>query len=167
MTQSANEEIFEDCKTKFGFVPNVIREMAKSRVPARLYLKAQEYLAEGVLTPQEQQAVQLAVSVENECHYCQAAHTAGGKMTGCELSDLESVKQGGLPGDPGMANVTHAARLVVRKKGWLGEDELKELEQKGIDRARLYEIITLIGLKTITNYINHIAHTPIDDELKG
>jgi len=29
--------------------------------------------------------------------------------------------------------------------------------------AALYEIITLIGIKTITNYINHLAYTPVDE----
>jgi len=160
------EAILADARNKFGFEPNVIREMAKSPVAARLYLKAQDFLAEGTLTPREQHAVQLAIATANECHYCTAAHTAGGKMAGCEVDDMQTIRNGGVPADTGLATVVNAARMVHAKQGWLDENELMELEQLGIDRPRLYEIIVLIALKTITNYINHIAGTVVDDEFK-
>ena len=40
---------------------------------------------------------------------------------------------------------------------------MQKLEARGLDRAALYEIIALIGIKTITNYINHLAHTPVEE----
>ncbi len=161
------ERIYEDAKSKFGFVPNLIREMAESTpVPAQLYLKAQEFLGEGALSPQEQQAVQLAVSARNECHYCTAAHTAGGKMAGLDPEDLRAIKEEGLPRDLNLASVVETARMILEKKGGLTSGDLKSLEGKDIDRAKIYEIIVLIGMKTITNYINHIAQTEIDAPLK-
>jgi len=35
---------------------------------------------------------------------------------------------------------------------------------RGVSRFQLYEVVALVGLKTISNYINHIAHTTIDRE---
>ncbi len=163
---TATNDIFQDAQKKFGFVPNVIKEMSKNPAVAGLYLKAQEYLAEGVLSSQEQQAVQLAVSAKNDCHYCSAAHTAGGSMMGLEACDLKAVGEGLTPANKDVQPAVEAARIVFDKQGWLSEDDLKTFESQGIDRARLYEIITLIGLKTITNYINHVAQTPVDDELQ-
>ena len=87
-------------------------------------------------------------------------------MTGCDLSDMQIIFNGGVPTDASLANVVKAARMVHSKKGWLDEKELTELEQLRIDRPRLYEIVVLISLKTITNYLNHIAENPVDDELK-
>jgi len=46
------ETVLADARNRFGFEPNVIQEMATSPVAARLYLKAQDFLAECLLTPQ-------------------------------------------------------------------------------------------------------------------
>ncbi|MFQ5451294.1 MAG: carboxymuconolactone decarboxylase family protein [Nitrospinaceae bacterium] len=161
------DTVFKEAEALFGFLPNVIKEMAKSPVPAKLYLKAQEFLAEGVLTPREQQAVQLAVAVRNECSYCTAAHRTGGKMVGIEDKDLRIIQEEKVPEDKDLVPCVDAARLVMDKKGWLTPSDLHDLEAKGIDRAKLYEIVVLIALKTITNYINHIAQTEIDGPLRG
>jgi hypothetical protein len=52
----------------------------------------------------------------------------------------------------------------MAKIGWLDAADLRTLEERGITKAKLYEIIAFIGLKTISNYINHIAHTTVDRE---
>lgn len=156
------DAIFEAVKKKFGFVPNLIREMAVNPAVARVYLDGQGALATGVLSAREQQTVQLAVSVYNECHYCRAAHGLGGRMAGVSPADIEAIQKGALPDDSRLRSVVHAAWLVLDMRGSLGQNELSGLETEGIDRAQLYEIVAIIGLKTISNYINHIAHTPID-----
>ncbi|MDP7557550.1 MAG: hypothetical protein QF687_06680, partial [Nitrospinaceae bacterium] len=125
------ETVLADARNRFGFEPNVIREMATNPVSARLYLKARTSLRNVYSPPREHQAVQLAI----------AAHTAGGKMTGCDLSDMQIIFNGGVPTDASLANVVKAARMVHSKKGWLDEKELTELEQLRIDRPRLYEIV--------------------------
>lgn len=65
-----------------------------------------------------------------------------------------------------VANVVKGTRLVLAKKGWLSAEDLEALEADGIDRRQLYELIALIGLKTISTYINHIAHTEIDPQFR-
>jgi len=40
------------------------------------------------------------------------------------------------------------------------------LAADGIERAVLYEIVGLIGVKTISNYVNHIAGTDVDDAFR-
>lgn len=156
------DAIFEAVKKKFGFVPNLIREMAANSAVARVYLEGQGALAAGVLPPREQQAVQLAVSVYNECHYCRARHGVGSRMAGVSPADVEAIQKGALPDDPRLRSVVHATWLVLDMRGSLGPTDLRGLEAEGISRAQLYEIVAFIGLKTISNYINHIAHTPVD-----
>ncbi len=51
----------------------------------------------------------------------------------------------------------------METRGWVDEEQRKEWEASGISRERLYEIVAYIGLKTITNYVNHMAHTPVDE----
>lgn len=163
-TPSTVQHILANVRKKLGFVPNLFQEMSKSPATLQVYLGGQEALLTGSLTPQEQQAVQLTVSAFNGCHYCQAAHEWIGGKLGIKAEDLEAIREGGVPADSGLATVVRATRLILESKGWLDVATVRALGQEGISRARLYEIVAFIGLKTISNYINHIAHTPIDDQ---
>ncbi len=158
------EEISRAVKARFGFVPNLFRTLSISPAVAEVYLRANEAMEGAEIPEREAQAVNLTVSTENGCKYCMAAHTAIGRMVGIEKSDLELIKSGYLPEDPALAAATGAARLIMSKRGWLTEEELSGLEDDGIERAKLYEIIALIGIKTIANYVNHVAKTEIDKE---
>lgn len=155
-------DVFEAVTAKFGFVPNLIREMARSPAVARVYLGGQEAMASASLSAPEQQIVQLAVAVYNECPYCRAAHRGGCRQAGVAQADIELVEKGSLPEDRRLRSVVSATWQVLDTKGWLGPSDLASLEAEGIDRAQLYEVVALVGLKTISNYVNHIAHTPID-----
>ena len=79
--QSKRDEVLAAAKKKFGFVPNLIKEMVKSPVAAQVYMKGQEAMSEAFLTNQEQQAIQLAISAINNCHYCTKAHSALSRPT--------------------------------------------------------------------------------------
>ena len=149
----------------FGFVPNLIREMTDyNPTVASTYLASNAALEEGgVLTPAEQQVVILAISSHNSCHYCTKAHAAAGSAAGLSDEVIQTINEGGLPSDDRLKTLVQATRRILTTRGWLTEAHQEELEANGVDRAQLYEIVTLIGIKTISNYINHIGETEVDD----
>lgn len=162
--KEAADDVFEAVTAKFGFVPNLIREMAKSPAVARVYLGGQQAMGGASLGPAEQQVVQLAVAVYNECPYCRAAHRGGCRQAGVAPGDIDLVEKGALPEDRRLRAVVSATWQVLDARGWLSASDLTALEAEGIERAQLYEVVALVGLKTISNYVNHIAHTPIDPQ---
>lgn len=166
-TVSSVDKTLGQVERALGFVPNLFKEMSASPATLKVYLSGQEALRGGALSASEQQAVQLAVSAANSCHYCQAAHEWLGRKVGLSLEDGTAIRKGGLPAAEWLAPVVRATRLLLEKKGWLTAGDLAALEQEGITKAKVYEIVAFIGLKTISNYINHIAHTPIDQEFAG
>lgn len=161
------ESIYAGVEKAYGWVPNLIKEMSASVPTVQVYLSGQEALAKGSLTPKEQQAVQLTVSAFNSCHYCQAAHAWIGQKVRIASDDVAAIRTGQSPRDSSLASIVETTRLILEKRGWLSEDEIRKAEANGITKTRLYEIISYIGLKTITNYINHIAHTPMDAQLQA
>lgn len=167
MSQTATpptaQEILEQVKHKYGFVPNVLREMSASPAALQVYVTGQDALAKGSLSAIEQQAVQVTVAAHNACEYCQAAHSWIGQKVGITPKDLEAIKTGTRPQNTEVAGIVEAARALLERRGWLAEEQLRALEESGVTRAKLYEVIAFIGLKTMSNYVNHIAHTPIDD----
>lgn len=164
-SEKKREEIFAKARERFGFVPNVIKELAVAPVVAEAYLKGIEVLEGTSFTEQELQAINLATSTEEGCKYCKTAHTAMGKATGLDFSELELIKAGKAPVDERLKALVCATRAVNKKRGRLEADDLKCLESSGITRGEIYEIVAVVANKIIPTYVNHMAGTKIDQEL--
>lgn len=172
MTQTATtderaEQILQQVEQAYGFRPNLVEELVTSPAAAQVYLGGQEAMQESSLSEAEQNAVMLAVSARNECHYCTAAHAGIGRQVGLTAGQVEAILEDEELEDERLAALVDAADRVLEKEGWLEEDDLAELARRGVDRAQLYEIVALVGLKTISNYVNHIAGTEIDPQFGG
>jgi AhpD family alkylhydroperoxidase len=124
-------------------------------------------MAGATLSGRDQQVVQLAVSVYNECAYCRAAHRTGAKASGVAPADIAAVERGDRAEDPRVSALVAATWEILDVRGWLKSEDLKRFQALGIDRTQVYEIVALIGLKTISNWINHVAHTDIDAAFRG
>jgi len=159
------EQVHDKAKQALGFVPNLIKEMTtENPAVADAYLTAQGLLEEGgVLSPAEQQAVILAVSSYNDCHYCTKAHAVAGQQAGLDAETTETINEGGLPDDDRLRALVRASRRILGKRGWLSDTDEAEFADLGLKRPELYEIIAIVGIKTMSNYVNHIAETEIDD----
>ncbi|MEX2206442.1 MAG: carboxymuconolactone decarboxylase family protein [Myxococcota bacterium] len=157
----AEGQIFDAVKAKFGFVPNVIRELAASPAAVRAYLAGQEALESGRLSPAERQLVQYVASKSHGCGYCSTAHGGLLRRLG---GDPKLVDSDG-PMSARDRAIVHATRLIVDSRGQVDSAEQGRLAAAGVDRSELLEIVALVAMKVITNYTNHIAQTKIDPEL--
>jgi uncharacterized peroxidase-related enzyme len=169
MATQTNEKIdaiFGAMEKKFGFVPNVAKEMARSSACLAGYVALQQALASGVLTKKENQAVQLAVSKVSGCEYCMAAHGTGAKAAGLTAEDIQAITSKRLPADSEIVPAVRAAWLLLEKQGNLSGEDLAALEAEGIDREHVYEIIAVIAAKIMTNWVNHIGKTEIDPQFR-
>jgi alkylhydroperoxidase family enzyme len=57
--------------------------------------------------------------------------------------------------------------LLVKKRGWATEEEIDNFLAAGYTRKNVLELIVGIGQKTISNYVNHLVHTPPDKQTEG
>ncbi len=168
ITQTSQaQQVLDKVKETYSFVPNLYNEMAThSPAVADVYLTATKLMEEASLSPEEQQAVILAISTYNDCPYCKAAHSTVAGMVGMPEEEIEAITTGGLPVDTRLRSLITATRRILGKRGWLNEDDLAEFEAQDIDRGQIYEIVALIGIKTISNFVNHMAHTEIDPQFQ-
>ncbi len=148
-------------KAAFGFVPNLLGMLAESPTALEAYLGIGAVFQRSSLSPAEQNVVLLAVSVTNGCHYCVAAHTmiaAGAKVPNAVVEAIRN----GLPIDnPKLEAVRRFAEAVVRERGW-AEAALGQFLAAGYTRANALEVLVGVTQKTLSNYANHLAHTPLD-----
>ena len=79
----------QNVKKAFGVVPNLFGGIAASPAAAKSYLAIGGNLKEhGSLSPIEQQVDYIAVSAENGCDYCVAAHSMGAGWQKCPMMYL-------------------------------------------------------------------------------
>ena len=55
------------------------------------------------------------------------------------------------------------AETVVRERGFVGEAALNAFISAGYTKAQVLEVVMIVATKTISNYVNHITKTPLDD----
>lgn len=146
----------------FGLVPNLIGVFAESPAVAEGYLSLAGAFQKSGLTPLEREIVLIGASVENDCHYCVAAHTTVTQGQKLDQTVIQAVRQGGPIADAKLESLRQFAVSVVRNRGWVSDGEVEAFLAAGYSKANVLEVVLGIGLKTISNYTNHIAETPLD-----
>lgn len=166
-TENAPEDsqpLLQAAKENFGFVPNLLGEFAESPAVLEGYLKLNEIIGKTDFSPKEQQLVILAVSIENQCHYCTAVHSTILKnQLNVDEEIVEAVRNGtSLPEEKLNALVSYA-RKAVKNRGFLEDHEVQAFLDAGYTKRHVLEVNLIIALKTISNYTNHLANTPLDE----
>lgn len=160
------KELYGAAEGKFGFVPNVLKVLAEAPAALKGYMTLSGLLGETSFSTEEQQLILLIVSAKNECEYCVAAHTGGSKGAGVSDGFIEAVRGGRPISDDRLQALRVFTETVMEKRGWLDDSDVQAFLDAGYTRQNILEVILAIAMKTISNYTNHIAETPLDEQLK-
>lgn len=156
--------LLKEVEKKFGFVPNLMGIFAEAPVALRAYLELSNLVGQTSFSPEEQQAILLAVSLENNCEYCVAAHSmVAVKMAGMAPVRMKALRENSSLGDKKLDEIVNFTREVVRAKGHVGDKTITRFFDSGFSKQQLLEILVCVSMKTLSNYTNHIAKTPVDE----
>ncbi len=154
-------------KKAYGFIPNLHGVFAEAPALLEGYQALSEVYGRSSLSAAEQQVVLLAVSYENACHYCVAAHTGAGKMAGLSDENIEALRNGAPLPDAKLEALRQFTQRMVQSRGWPGDAAIEAFLQAGYTKQQLLDVILGIAVKTMSNYTNHLAHTPLDEVFKA
>ncbi|MFG1402803.1 peroxidase-related enzyme [Xanthobacter sediminis] len=151
----ATDAYFEKCRTKIGFVPNVLQAYAfdLAKLSAFTAMYNDLMLAPSGLSKLEREMIAVAVSSVNRCYYCLTAHGA-------------AVRQ--LSGDPVLGEQMvmnyRAARLDPRQRAMLDfavklterpheaeEEDRAALRKAGFSERDIWDIGAVTGFFNMTN----------------
>jgi len=158
----ASKPVLEQIQKGFGFIPNLMATFANSPAVLKGYLALDaEY--EKTFTPAERQAILLAASVENSCGYCTAAHSTILKgMLKVPAEVVTAIRTGQSTGNPKHDALVALTREIVRERGRVSEETIGNFLASGYRREQVMEVLLGVALKTISNYLDHIAPTTVD-----
>ena len=160
---AGSHAVMDAYNDRFKFVPNLVSIMAESPAALQGYATTYGLLGETDFTAPEQQLIFLAVSRANGCRYCVAAHSVAGQMMGLDDTTIHAVRDGRPVLDPKLAAIAEFATKVVDKRGHVSTQDIETFITAGHSKAQILEILLGAATKTISNYMNHIAETPLDD----
>lgn len=146
---------------RFGFLPNIYGVLAESPAVIKAYNTLGNLLTTTSFSP-AQQLMLLTISAVNGCEYCVAAHTMGGMKAKLGDDVINAVRDGSAIAGTKLAALSGFTRGVVKKCGNMSEPEIKFFLAAGYSKEQTLEVVMATALKTISNYINHFADTPLD-----
>jgi uncharacterized peroxidase-related enzyme len=149
-----------------GFVPNLAATMAESPTLINGFIDLRNTLASGTLSGVEREIVALAVSLENECDYCMAAHSTFALMQNADEAAVAAARRGDAPADPKLGELYRFARRLVATKGHVSEQDTDALIAAGYSRAALFEVVAQVGHTTLANLAHGISDAPLDSALQ-
>jgi uncharacterized peroxidase-related enzyme len=158
-----SKPILSATQTMLGFVPNLYATFAESPALLDGYTALGGAFARTDFDTVERQVILLTASFENGCDYCMAAHSTVADAEGVPEDVVAALRDGAPIGDPRLDALARFTRSVVQERGWVGAAELDGFLAAGFTRAQALEVVLGVGLKTISNYVSHLAHVPVDE----
>ncbi|WEV78165.1 carboxymuconolactone decarboxylase family protein [Janibacter cremeus] len=148
---------------KFGKVLNIHGEMAHSPVALQSYVALQEVIADhGSFDGRTREAIALAVGNVDDCSYCQAAHTGGGRAAGLSDDEMVAIRAGAVDFDPTLAALLELAREYTADVGSVRDATWQTALDSGWSDEQLTELSVHVTLNLFTNYFNHFVQTDLD-----
>lgn len=155
-------EILGQVKSKLGFVPNLMGVFAESPEILQAYLALGDLVDQTTLTPLERQIALIGASVTNSCDYCVAAHTAISSMQKLPMDVIQAVRDERPIDNTKLQAFRKFVQALTDKRGFVSAEEKAAFLEAGYTNQNILEVILVVGMKTLSNYTNHIAETPLD-----
>ncbi|WP_428035736.1 carboxymuconolactone decarboxylase family protein [Amphritea sp.] len=159
----ASLPLLQNSIRNFGSLPSLHGVMAESPVVLEAYQMLHKWFQESSFDADELTVVWQTINVEHECHYCVPAHAAIARMMKVDDA-LTSALRNRQPMPNAKLQALHdTTLLIVRNRGKVAESDIAKFYAAGYTQKHLLEIILGLSQKVMSNYINHLADTPLDE----
>ena len=156
-----------DIEKSYGFIPNLYGVFAESPAALKAYITISKIFDESSFSATERQLIILAVSRLNGCSYCVAAHSVVAGMQKVPDDIIDAIRNDQPIADSKLQALRVFAISVVEKRGWVTESDVIAFLGAGYTKAQILEVVLGVTFKTLSNYTNHMADTPLDDAFES
>lgn len=157
-----SKPLLEKSLKNFGMIPNLHGVLAEAPSLLEGYQMLHKLFQDSSFNNDELTVVWQTINVEHECHYCVPAHTGIAHMMKVDAALTKALRNGtSMPTEK--LQVLHDTTLyMVRNRGYLTDTEVEAFYASGYTQRQLLEIVLGLSQKVMSNYVNHLAKTPVD-----
>lgn len=158
-----SKPLLEKSKAAFGRLPGLHKVLAESPQAFEAYQLLHKLFTETEFDAEELTVVWQAINVEHECHYCVPAHTGIAKMMKVSDEITEALRNETPLPTPKLEALRTFTVQIVRERGNVSADQMHAFFDAGYGHRAVLDIVLGLAQKTMSNYINHMAETPVDE----
>mgnify|MGYP003385894943 FL=1 len=163
--QAAQDELKNSAEV-FGWVPNLHAVLAEAPPVLTAYKSLHGLFQQSSFDAEELTVVWQSINLENTCHYCVPAHTTIAGMMAVDSTLINALLEGKALPTEKLEVLKDTTKALLNQRGDLNDEQIARFTAVGYGNQQLLEIILGIAQKTISNYTNKLAHTPLDDQFK-
>lgn len=154
--------LLEEVTADFGMIPNLERVLASSPATLEGYVRLWTLFDATSLSPVERQVVYLTANFENNCTYCVPWHTLLAEKAGMTPDAIAALRAGTPIPDEKLEALRSFTRDLITFRGHPPATSWDAFVAAGYGPIEGLEVVLGLATKTISNYANGIAHTPLD-----
>ncbi|MDC8830551.1 carboxymuconolactone decarboxylase family protein [Alteromonas gilva] len=156
------KSMLQDSVASFGMLPNLHGVMAEAPGVLDSYKYLHDKALKTSFSKEELTVVWQTANVEHGCHYCVPAHTGIAKSMKIDDSIIDALRNE-TPLPEKLEVLRETTKAIIIERGHPSDAQLTQFFDAGFTQAHLLEIILILAQKVMSNYINHLADTPVDD----
>ncbi|GEQ85112.1 hypothetical protein ULMS_06200 [Patiriisocius marinistellae] len=157
-----SKALLENSQKAYGMIPGLHGVLAGSPQILEAYQTLHELFTQSSFNEEELTVVWQAINVEHACHYCVPAHTGIAKMMKVDDEITEALRDETSLENEKLEALRTMTLSIVRNRGNVSQEDLDAFYAAGYEEKHVLDIILGLSQKTISNYTNHIANTPVD-----
>ena len=157
-----SKALLEDSLKAYGMVPNLHAVMAESPQHLEAYKRLHTLFEQTSLSATERNVVWLTINVEHRCHYCVPAHSWIAKAQGLDAATITALREERALPDVRLEALRQFTLKLVRERGNVSATDVKRFLAAGFTTRNILDIVTGLAQKVMSNYVNHLAATPVD-----
>jgi alkylhydroperoxidase family enzyme len=162
-----SKPVLQELQQTFGMIPNIAAKMAASPVLINGFFPLFERVHASSLTEPQIQTLLLTNAVTNASEWPVAFHTALALKAGVGSADVDEIRRGSLPDEPGLAALSGLARTLIEKRGRLAESDQQRFLDAGFSAEQILEVIAVVAASTITNYASSVTEPPLEAQFEA
>jgi alkylhydroperoxidase family enzyme len=162
----ASKPLMEKSLKVFGRIPGLHGVLAGAPGVLEGYQVLHQLFVNSSLNDEELTVVWQGINVEHGCTYCVPAHTGIAHAMKVDPALTQALRNQEPMPTPKLQALLDMTLSIVRNRGNVSAEDLKNFYSAGYEQRQLLEIILGVSQKVISNYTNHIAETPVDEAFK-
>ena len=164
-SDSISSKILKTAQKEMGMIPNMHAGMANNTALLEGYFYAyKSFRANSGFSSREQEVIFLSVAYENDCDYCMAAHSfVADNWSKVPVEVTNAIRSNSEIPNEKLKALSLFSRQMTVKRGLPSEDDITNFLSAGYTEENILGVIAGIGVKTMSNYFNHVFNTPVDD----
>lgn len=157
-----SQPLLENSVKGFGMIPNLHAVMAEAPGLLEGYQRLHQLFTETSFSADEQTVVWQSINVEHSCHYCVPAHTGIAKQMAVDDEITDALRNEAPLPTAKLEALRDFTLGVVRERGAVNESAVERFLDAGYTQRQVLEVVLGVAQKTMSNYVNHLAETPVD-----